>query len=120
MIDVISPDRSIVRVHLKPYIESDGDREDLLQAFIQTANYFIGSTDLLREYWWDIEGLAKEVEIQLQIEGGQRELKKEAISALQVLGFERKRVEKTIDRMLKKLPEEISIEELIKSVLKNM
>ena len=68
LIDVISPDRSIVRIHLKPYIESDGDREDLLQAFIQTANYFSGSTDLLREYWWDIEGLVKEVEIPLQIE----------------------------------------------------
>ena len=64
--------------------------------------------------------MEKDTEIQLQIDGGQRELKKEAISALQVLGFERKRVEKTIDRMLKKLPKEVVIEELIKSVLKEM
>ncbi len=68
LIDVISPNKSVVRVHLVPYIESGGDPDNLLQAFIQTANYFSGSTDLLREYWWDIEGLVKEVEIPLQIE----------------------------------------------------
>jgi hypothetical protein len=62
-IDVITPDRSIARVHLKPYIKSGGDPENLLQAFIQTANEFHGSTDLLRSYWMDIKVLAQQGEI---------------------------------------------------------
>ena len=62
-IDVITPDRSIARVHLKPYIKSGGVPENLLQAFIQTANEFHGSTDLLRSYWMDIKILAQQGEI---------------------------------------------------------
>lgn len=64
--------------------------------------------------------MEKDTEIQLQIGGGQSEIKKEALSALQVLGFDRKRVEKTVDRVLKKLPENSPVEDLIKNVLKEM
>jgi len=64
--------------------------------------------------------MEKDTEIQLHIGGGQRELKNEAIAALQVLGFERKRIEKTVDRMLKKFPDMTQVEQLIKSVLKEM
>lgn len=64
--------------------------------------------------------MEKDTEIQLQIEGGQRALKQEALSALQVLGFERKRVEKTIDVILKRMPEDTPIEHIIKNVLKEM
>lgn len=64
--------------------------------------------------------MEKDTEIQLQLGGGQREIKKEALSALQVLGFDRKRVEKTVDRIIKKLPDDSPVEELIKNVLKEM
>jgi Holliday junction DNA helicase RuvA len=64
--------------------------------------------------------MEKDTEIQLQIDGSKRGLKNEAISALQVLGFDRKRVEKTIDRVLQKMPDDTPIEELIKNVLKEM
>ena len=63
LIDLISPDRNIARVHLKPFIESGGDPENLLQAFLRTANQFHGSTDLLRAYWMDIKVLAQLGEI---------------------------------------------------------
>lgn len=64
--------------------------------------------------------MEKDTEIQLQIGGGQQELKNEAIAALQVLGFDRKRIEKTVDRTLKKNPEMTQVEQLIKNVLKEM
>jgi hypothetical protein len=54
MIDVISRDRSIVRVHLGSFIDAGGDPENLLQAFVQTANEFTGSTSVLRAYWQEI------------------------------------------------------------------
>jgi len=68
LIDVISPDQGIVRVHLVPYIESDGDPENLLQAFIRTANDFHGSIDLLKDYWRDVEALAQRGEIRFSLE----------------------------------------------------
>jgi len=64
--------------------------------------------------------MEKDTEIQLQMDGGQRALRMEALSALQVLGFERKRVEKTIDLILKRMPEKTPIEAIIKNVLKEM
>lgn len=39
-IDPISPDGKLVRVHLSPYLAGGGDRETLLQAFIQTSCEF--------------------------------------------------------------------------------
>jgi hypothetical protein len=63
LIDLISPDRNIARVHLKPFFESGGDPENLLQAFLRTANEFHGSMDLLRVYWKDIKVLAQLGEI---------------------------------------------------------
>ena len=59
IIDVITPNQSIARVHLKPYIDSAGEPENLLLAFIQTADKFIGSTNLLKAYWKDIQVLAQ-------------------------------------------------------------
>ena len=46
-------------------------------------------------------------------------IKNEALSALEVLGFPRKRVDKTIQVILKDFPD-ISLEELIKRALKNL
>jgi len=67
LIDVISPDQGMVRVHLAPYIESGGDPENLLQAFIRTANDFHGSIDLLEDYWRDVEALAQRGEIRFSV-----------------------------------------------------
>jgi len=64
--------------------------------------------------------MEKDTKIQLTITGSQSELKKEALAALQVLGFERRRIEKTIDRVIKTLPEDVKVEMVIKNVLKAM
>lgn len=64
--------------------------------------------------------MEKDTKIQLSITGTQSDLKKEAIAALQVLGFDRKRIEKTIDRIIKTHPEEVKVEAVIKHVLKAM
>jgi hypothetical protein len=50
LIDPISPDGKIVRVHLRPYLEARKDPEKLLQAFVRTANEWRGSPLLLRKY----------------------------------------------------------------------
>jgi hypothetical protein len=55
IIDPINPDQSIVRVHLKPYIDAGGDPERLLRSFIRTANEYKGSIELLKQYWKWIE-----------------------------------------------------------------
>jgi len=64
--------------------------------------------------------MEKDTEIQLSITGSQSDLKKEALAALQVLGFERKRIEKAIDRIIKTHPEDTKVEVIIKNVLKAM
>jgi hypothetical protein len=51
LIDPISPDGQIVRVHLRPFVAQGGDPEMLLNAFIRTANEFHGSQQVLNEYW---------------------------------------------------------------------
>ena len=62
--------------------------------------------------------MEKDTKIQLSITGPQSEIKNEALAALQVLGFDRKRIEKTIDRVIKTLPEDVKVEMVIKNVLK--
>lgn len=64
--------------------------------------------------------MEKDTKIQLSITGPQSSIKKEALAALQVLGFDRKRIEKTIDRVIKTNPEEVKVEMVIKQVLKSM
>jgi len=51
VIDPISNDGQIVRVHLRPFIAQGGDTETLLTAFICTANEFRGDTQVLKDYW---------------------------------------------------------------------
>lgn len=50
LMDPLSPDGQILRVHLRPYLEAGKNPETLLQAFIHTANEWRGSPDLLKEY----------------------------------------------------------------------
>jgi len=51
MIDPISADGQIVRVHLRPFIAHGGDPEVLLTAFVRTANEFHGDEQTLKNYW---------------------------------------------------------------------
>jgi len=62
-IDVISPDGTIVRVNLRPFIQSGGDPSSLLDAFVRTANEYRGTTERLWSYWSFAERLAEEGEL---------------------------------------------------------
>jgi hypothetical protein len=53
LLDPISSDGDLVRVHLRPYLESGGDPDALLDAFVRTANEFHGSVRVLETYWDD-------------------------------------------------------------------
>ena len=50
LIDPISGDGQILRVHLRPFIKRDFELQILLHAFIQTAKEFHGQKTLLDEY----------------------------------------------------------------------
>lgn len=60
VIEPISPDGQIVRVHLRPYVAQGGDLGVLLEAFTRTAQEYQGTTLQLRRYWRYVEQLAKE------------------------------------------------------------
>ncbi|MFH2102368.1 MAG: hypothetical protein ABIJ39_03310 [Chloroflexota bacterium] len=49
LLDPISPDERILRVHLRPYLRTGRDPETLLLAFVRTANEWPGSTETLRD-----------------------------------------------------------------------
>jgi len=51
IIDPISPNGEIVRVHLRPYISAGGDIGTLLNAFIRTGDDFRGDFKTLEAYW---------------------------------------------------------------------
>lgn len=48
LIDPISPDASIVRVHLRPYVAAGYDPAQLLDAFVRTANGYRGAHEDLQ------------------------------------------------------------------------
>lgn len=50
LLDPLSPDGQILRVHLRPYLRAGKNPETLLRAFIQTANEWRGSPEKLKEY----------------------------------------------------------------------
>jgi len=50
LIDPLSPDGQILRVHLRPYKREGKNPDKLLQAFIRTANEWFGSPEKLKEY----------------------------------------------------------------------
>jgi hypothetical protein len=50
LIDPISPDGSLVRVHLRPFVQAKGDLDLLLKAFIETANTPYGDFNTIRTY----------------------------------------------------------------------
>ena len=82
LFDEISPDGQIVRIHLKPFIDSGGEPEILLEAFMQTASEFKGSIEKLKQNWRDIEHLAESCEFMFKSD----ELRS-YISLMDSLGF---------------------------------
>ncbi len=50
LIDTLSPDGNIVRVNLRSYLNAGYDPEKLLTAFINTANEYRGSREILEAY----------------------------------------------------------------------
>jgi hypothetical protein len=51
VLDPISEDGQILRVHLRPFVAGSGDPDALLDAFIQTANKYHGDVQTLKKYW---------------------------------------------------------------------
>jgi len=60
MIEPISPDGRLVRVHLRPYLRMAGDLELLLDAFLLTAESFAGESRTLDLYCEQAVNLARE------------------------------------------------------------
>jgi hypothetical protein len=50
LIDTISPDGGVVRIHLRPLVRANKDIEQLFHAFLRTARYFHGSETRLEMY----------------------------------------------------------------------
>jgi len=51
LIDPISADGGIVRIHLRPYISAGHAPDLLLEAFTRTANEYPGNAHLLKQFW---------------------------------------------------------------------
>jgi len=62
LVDIISPDNQIARIHLRPFLAGRHDSQKLLEAFMQTARGFKGSTDKLILYVQYIAQLAENEE----------------------------------------------------------
>jgi len=60
LIDTISPDGQVVRVHLRPYSRLQLDGQLLLEAFLCTANHCQGSTVQAEEFYMTAVRLAQE------------------------------------------------------------
>ncbi len=59
----LSPAGELSRVNLRKYLAEGGDVEELLGAFLATANRFEASEERLREYWGTVEVMAESGEI---------------------------------------------------------
>jgi hypothetical protein len=57
VLDPISDDGQIVRVHLQPFLAAGGRPEALLQAFIRTASEYRGDVKVLEHHWNIAAGL---------------------------------------------------------------
>lgn len=60
LFEPLLPDGSLVRVHLRPWLEAGHDSELLLAAFVRTANTYKGSQAILMVYWECFRGLARD------------------------------------------------------------
>jgi len=59
LIDPLSPDGRLVRVHLRPFVAQKSDPAKLVTAFVQTANTFHGSRETLAAAWIQLVTLAE-------------------------------------------------------------
>lgn len=50
LLDTISPDGQLARIHLRAYVRAGKDAQALLNAFVRTANEWRGSVETLRVY----------------------------------------------------------------------
>jgi hypothetical protein len=53
LIDPISHDGEIVRIHLRPYMVAGHNPMSLLDAFIRTATEYHGNIQYIQQYWQD-------------------------------------------------------------------
>jgi hypothetical protein len=65
--DEISSDGNIVRVNLRPFIQSGGDPSSLLDAFVRTANEYRGTEERLRDHWSLTERMAEDGELPFEV-----------------------------------------------------
>ena len=63
LITPLSPDGILVRVHLRAFLERGGDPEELLTAFVETAERFAGSAARLERYWGYLATMAEAEEL---------------------------------------------------------
>lgn len=68
VIDPISPQGDLLRIHLRPFLRWGGDVQSLLQAFVRTANEFQGSLDRLKEHWLAVETMAEKGKLGIALE----------------------------------------------------
>ncbi len=66
LIDPISKNGEIVRIHLRPYIAKDGDLSALNAAFLRTANEHKGTYEELEAFWFSAEHMAADGELLFQ------------------------------------------------------
>jgi len=59
LIEYLTSDSSIARVHLRAWKKQKRNQEKLFQAMVMTASAVQPSTDLLLEFWNDVETLAE-------------------------------------------------------------
>lgn len=59
LVDPITPDGRIVRIHLRPFVARKGDPARLVAAFVQTANDYRGSREALALAWEQVVALAE-------------------------------------------------------------
>jgi hypothetical protein len=68
LLDPLSGETGIARVHLRPYIASGGDPAKLLEAFVRTANQHKGQSRLLETYWQAAVSLAESGQIPFSVD----------------------------------------------------
>jgi len=60
LVDPIAPGSEVVRVHLRPYHAAGYDAEELLDAFLRTADEYRGSVERLQHYWEMAEEMVRQ------------------------------------------------------------
>jgi hypothetical protein len=63
LIEQLSPDGNLVRVNLRPYLKAGDNPDELLKAFVSTANKFSGSINTLAEYIVSVKKMIARKEI---------------------------------------------------------